>query len=219
MAQAKSGLFGSDLARLARTARALAHPVRIRILGILAERDVCICGEIVDLLPLSQSTVSQHLKALKGAGLIRGRSRGRRPATASTGKPWGRPWTSSAGCSRPSARAIKRKETRNEERKRDPEGRAGKVRGDRPPVPTKPRPAAAAVPVARTGKPGRSTSTIAGPKATSPTPTSSWAAACPSNTPGSAPATPSSTWAPGPGTTSSWPAASSATPAGSSGST
>lgn len=76
MAQAKSGLFGSDLARLAKTARALAHPVRIRILRILAERDVCICGEIVDRLPLSQSTVSQHLKALKGAGLITGEVEG-----------------------------------------------------------------------------------------------------------------------------------------------
>ena len=76
MAQAKIGLFGSDLARMAKTARALAHPVRIRILGILAERDVCICGEIVDRLPLSQSTVSQHLKALKGAGLIKGEVEG-----------------------------------------------------------------------------------------------------------------------------------------------
>jgi len=76
MAQAKSGLFGSDLARMAETARALAHPVRIRILRILAERGVCICGEIVGLLPLSQSTVSQHLKALKRAGLIKGEVEG-----------------------------------------------------------------------------------------------------------------------------------------------
>lgn len=76
MAQAKSELFGSEMARLAETARALAHPVRIRILRILAERNVCICGEIVRLLPLSQSTVSQHLKALKGAGLIKGEVEG-----------------------------------------------------------------------------------------------------------------------------------------------
>ncbi len=76
MAQAKSGLFGTEMARMAETARALAHPVRIRILRILAERDVCLCGEIVDLLPLSQSTVSQHLKALKRAGLIKGEVEG-----------------------------------------------------------------------------------------------------------------------------------------------
>jgi DNA-binding transcriptional ArsR family regulator len=76
MAQAKSGLFGGEMNRMAATARALAHPVRIRILRILAERDVCICGEIVDLLPLSQSTVSQHLKALKKAGLIKGEEDG-----------------------------------------------------------------------------------------------------------------------------------------------
>jgi DNA-binding transcriptional ArsR family regulator len=76
MAQAKNGLFGSEMARLAGTARALAHPVRIRILRILAERGVCICGEIVRLVPLSQSTVSQHLKALKRAGLIKGEVEG-----------------------------------------------------------------------------------------------------------------------------------------------
>ena len=76
MAQAKTELFGDELARMAATAKALAHPVRIRILRILAERKVCICGEIVGLLPLSQSTVSQHLKALKTAGLIKGEVEG-----------------------------------------------------------------------------------------------------------------------------------------------
>ena len=53
-------------------AKALGHPVRVRILRILASRDVCICGELVDELPVSQSTVSQHLKILKDAGLIQG---------------------------------------------------------------------------------------------------------------------------------------------------
>lgn len=53
-------------------AKAIAHPARIAILRLLAARGTCICGEIVDGLPLSQSTVSQHLKALKEAGLIRG---------------------------------------------------------------------------------------------------------------------------------------------------
>ena len=52
--------------------KALAHPARIAILRMLAKRNTCICGEIVDALPLSQATVSQHLKALKNAGIICG---------------------------------------------------------------------------------------------------------------------------------------------------
>ncbi len=57
---------------LARQARALGHPARVAILRLLVHRETCICGEIVDELPLAQSTVSQHLKLLKEAGLIRG---------------------------------------------------------------------------------------------------------------------------------------------------
>jgi len=57
---------------LANFAKAMAHPARIAILKVLAQRNECICGEIVDLLPLAQSTVSQHLKELKTAGLITG---------------------------------------------------------------------------------------------------------------------------------------------------
>ena len=57
---------------LAKLAKALAHPVRVRIVRILAGRASCVCGELVDELPLAQSTVSQHLKVLKEAGLIRG---------------------------------------------------------------------------------------------------------------------------------------------------
>lgn len=57
---------------LAHLARALGHPARVRIMRLLAERDACICGDIVDRIPLAQSTVSQHLKQLKEAGLIRG---------------------------------------------------------------------------------------------------------------------------------------------------
>ena len=52
--------------------KALAHPARLAILQTLASRGTCICGEIVDVLPLSQATVSQHLKVLKDAGLITG---------------------------------------------------------------------------------------------------------------------------------------------------
>ena len=58
--------------RLSALGRALAHPARVAILGVLARRGTCICGEIVDELPLAQSTVSQHLKVLKEAGLVRG---------------------------------------------------------------------------------------------------------------------------------------------------
>ena len=59
-------------------ARALAHPVRVRILKLLAGRRTCVCGEIVDELPLAQSTVSEHLRILKDAGLIRGTVEGPR---------------------------------------------------------------------------------------------------------------------------------------------
>jgi len=58
--------------RLAAACKALAHPARLAILQTLANRGTCICGEIVDAVPLSQATVSQHLKVLKQAGLITG---------------------------------------------------------------------------------------------------------------------------------------------------
>ena len=57
---------------LAALAKAIGHPARIQILRLLARRVACVCGDIVDELPLAQSTVSQHLKVLKEAGLIRG---------------------------------------------------------------------------------------------------------------------------------------------------
>jgi ArsR family transcriptional regulator, arsenate/arsenite/antimonite-responsive transcriptional repressor len=72
MAQAKTEPFEPALVRAADLAKALAHPVRIRILEILAGRKTCVCGGLVGQLPLAQSTVSQHLKELKEAGLIRG---------------------------------------------------------------------------------------------------------------------------------------------------
>ena len=53
-------------------AKALAHPARVAILQLLIKKQACVCGDIVDELPLSQSTVSQHLKELKEAGLIKG---------------------------------------------------------------------------------------------------------------------------------------------------
>ena len=72
MALNKRDLFEEDEVFLANMAKAIAHPARIRILKILAERNTCICGEIVEILPLAQATVSQHLLELKKAGLIQG---------------------------------------------------------------------------------------------------------------------------------------------------
>lgn len=62
--------------RTAKYAKALAHPARVAILKLLAGRQTCMCGDIVEELPLSQSTVSQHLKELKTAGLIKGEIEG-----------------------------------------------------------------------------------------------------------------------------------------------
>jgi DNA-binding transcriptional ArsR family regulator len=57
---------------LAAFAKAMSHPARIAIMKVLAQKNECICGELVELLPLAQSTVSQHLKELKNAELITG---------------------------------------------------------------------------------------------------------------------------------------------------
>lgn len=58
--------------KISKYAKALAHPARVAILQLLIKKQACVCGDIVDELPLSQSTVSQHLKELKEAGLIKG---------------------------------------------------------------------------------------------------------------------------------------------------
>ena len=68
----KKTAFDAELRGLAEWAHALAHPARIAILQKLAQDTTCICGDIVEVMPLSQSTVSQHLKVLKKVGLIRG---------------------------------------------------------------------------------------------------------------------------------------------------
>jgi DNA-binding transcriptional ArsR family regulator len=72
MAGKKLESFTIEEQKLAAFAKALSHPARIAILKVLAEKNECICGEIVEVLPLAQSTVSQHLKELKEAGLIKG---------------------------------------------------------------------------------------------------------------------------------------------------
>ena len=64
--------FATEVVRTARWGRALAHPARLTILRMLATRRTCLCGEIVDDLPLAQSTVSQHLRVLREEGLVRG---------------------------------------------------------------------------------------------------------------------------------------------------
>jgi ArsR family transcriptional regulator len=69
--------FQTDEIALADFAKAIAHPARIAILKILAQQKSCICGEIVEGLPLAQATVSQHLKELKEIGLIKGTIEGK----------------------------------------------------------------------------------------------------------------------------------------------
>jgi len=72
MGLSKTEEFTKTQNEIASLAKALAHPARIAILQFLAERKTCVCGDIVEELPLSQSTVSQHLKELKKVGLIKG---------------------------------------------------------------------------------------------------------------------------------------------------
>lgn len=84
------GPLAADQARLARMLKALGNPVRFQIVQMLAERQACITQEIVDATPLAQSTVSQHLKVLRDAGLIRGEIEG--PATCYCLDPAGVRW-------------------------------------------------------------------------------------------------------------------------------
>ena len=72
MAINKKEIFEKEAVKLADYAKAVSHPARIMILQYLSEKNRCICGEFVDIIPLAQSTVSQHLRELKKAGLIAG---------------------------------------------------------------------------------------------------------------------------------------------------
>ena len=76
MGKSKTILFTPQQNRLAELAKAIGHPARIAILEFLSKQDACVCGDIVDELPLSQSTVSQHLRALKEVGIIQGNVEG-----------------------------------------------------------------------------------------------------------------------------------------------
>jgi DNA-binding transcriptional ArsR family regulator len=72
----KNKEFSKEDLELAKYLKALSHPARISIMKQLASSNTCFCGEIVEVLPLSQSTVSQHLKELKEAGLVKGEIEG-----------------------------------------------------------------------------------------------------------------------------------------------
>lgn len=76
MAVNKKSEFPESIQSVASFAKLLSHPARIAILEVLAERQTCVCGEIVDILPLAQSTVSQHLKELKEGGIVKGEVEG-----------------------------------------------------------------------------------------------------------------------------------------------
>lgn len=64
--------YNKDTEEVARIAKALSHPTRIKIIRYLAQQSYCFTGDLVDFLPLAQSTVSQHIKELRDAGLIEG---------------------------------------------------------------------------------------------------------------------------------------------------
>lgn len=72
MGLTKSEIFTDKQNRLAQMMKALAHPARIAIIQQLVKANACICGELVGELGLAQATISQHLKELKNAGLIKG---------------------------------------------------------------------------------------------------------------------------------------------------
>lgn len=76
MGATKTEHFTSEQNELATVAKALGHPARIAIIEFLLKVNTCICGDIVNELPLAQPTISQHLKELKSAGLIKGNIEG-----------------------------------------------------------------------------------------------------------------------------------------------
>jgi len=77
MGTTKSNIFTAKQNELAALAKSIAHPARIAILEYLIAKNTCICGDIVDEIGLAQATVSQHLKELKTAGIIKGDIEGR----------------------------------------------------------------------------------------------------------------------------------------------
>jgi ArsR family transcriptional regulator len=88
MGTSKKEVFSNNQNRLADLGKAFAHPARIAILEFLAKNNTCVCGDIVDELPLSQATVSQHLAELKRIGLIKGEIEGPRVCYCINKKAW-----------------------------------------------------------------------------------------------------------------------------------
>jgi DNA-binding transcriptional ArsR family regulator len=88
MGSSKAEEFTIKQNKIARYMKALGHPARIAILEVLIQKQACICGDIVEELPLSQSTVSQHLKELKEAGLIKGDIEGAKVCYCIDEKEW-----------------------------------------------------------------------------------------------------------------------------------
>jgi len=88
MAYTKTSEFSITEQELSKYAKALSHPARVAIINLLFEKGLCICGDIVEELPLSQSTVSQHLKELKNAGIIYGEIDGPRVCYCIDEKEW-----------------------------------------------------------------------------------------------------------------------------------
>ena len=76
MGATKTDHFSDNQNEIATLAKALGHPARIAIVEHLAKMNECVCGKIVEILPLAQPTVSQHLKELKNAGIIKGEVEG-----------------------------------------------------------------------------------------------------------------------------------------------
>ncbi|MBX9852259.1 MAG: metalloregulator ArsR/SmtB family transcription factor [Cytophagaceae bacterium] len=76
MGVTKKDNFNHTQNTIAQLAKAIGHPARIAILELLIKKNSCICGDIVDQLPLAQATISQHLRELKEAGLIKGQIEG-----------------------------------------------------------------------------------------------------------------------------------------------
>jgi DNA-binding transcriptional ArsR family regulator len=88
MGLTKTEAFTAGQNELAALAKALAHPARIAILEHLIRVNACICGDLVEELPLAQATVSQHLRELKAAGLIKGQIEGTSVCYCIDGRRW-----------------------------------------------------------------------------------------------------------------------------------
>ena len=88
MGISKTEIFTEDQNRIALFAKAFAHPARVAILQHLYKMDTCVCGDLVNEIGLAQATISQHLKALKKIGLIKGTVEGTRVCYCIDGENW-----------------------------------------------------------------------------------------------------------------------------------